>query len=190
MPGRKPSGPKYEWRQRTRNSQKSSGQGGARETSQGRQTWPLLDTTDPRPATGGRGRSGRAAARGCDGRWPDCGACPWLGFAARGRCGTPPGFLRGRIYFRQGWGWGEGRRRRGACPSAAVGTAWRSCVDSRSRSLLFARRRRRIRQQGASRGFSAKCSAHGTSDSKTLPEYSRDPHAMDRNAHTACCVRV
>jgi len=32
--------------------------------------------------------------------------------------------------------------------------------------------------------------AHGTSDSKTLPEYSRDPHAMERNAHTACCVRV
>ena len=36
----------------------------------------------------------------------------------------------------------------------------------RSQSLLFARRRRRVRQQGASRGFSAKCSAHGTSDSK------------------------
>jgi len=89
-------------------------------------------------------------------------------------------------------GWGRavagagGARARGA----AVGTAWRPCVASRSRSLLFARRRRRVRQQGASRGFSAKCSAHGTSDSKTLPEYSRDPHAMERNAHTACCVRV
>jgi hypothetical protein len=65
-----------------------------------------------RPAPGGRGRSGWAAARGCAGRWPGCGACPWLGVAARGRCGPPPGFLRGRIYFRQGWGWGEGRRRR------------------------------------------------------------------------------
>jgi hypothetical protein len=34
-------GPKYDRRQRSRNSQKSSGQGGARETSQGRPTWPL-----------------------------------------------------------------------------------------------------------------------------------------------------
>ena len=73
---------------------------------------------------------------------------------------------------------------------AAVGAAWRPCVASRLRSLLFARQRRRVRQQDTSRGFSTKCSAHSTSDSNTLPEYPRDPHAMERNAHTACCVRV
>ena len=73
---------------------------------------------------------------------------------------------------------------------AAVGAAWRPCVASRLRSLLFARQRRRVRQKDTSRGFSTKCSAHGTSDSNTLPEYPRDPHAMERNAHTACCVRM
>ena len=56
----------------------------------------------------GRGRWGWAAARGCAGRWPGCGACPRLGFAARGRCGPSPGVLRGRIYFRPGWGVGGG----------------------------------------------------------------------------------
>ncbi len=30
----------------------------------------------------------------------------------------------------------------------------------------------------------------GTSDSKTQPAYSLDPHAMERDAHTACCVLV
>jgi hypothetical protein len=140
-----------------------------------------------RPAPGGRGRSGWAAARGCTGRWPGCGACPRLGFAARGRCGPPPGSLRGLIYFRRGWGWGGAVAGAGGARVrvAAVGAAWRPCVASRLRSLLFARQRRRVRQQGTSRRFSAKCSAHGTSDSKTLPEYSRDPHAMERNAHTS-----
>ncbi len=37
------------------------------------------------------GRSGWAATGGCAGRWPGCGACPRLGFAARGRCGPSPG---------------------------------------------------------------------------------------------------
>ena len=41
---------------------------------------------------------------------------------------------------------------------ATIDTAWRRGTASRSRSLFFARRRRRVRQQGASRGFWAKCS--------------------------------
>ena len=49
-------------------------------------------------------------------RWPVVGlppgACPRLGFAARGRCGPSPGVLRGWIYFRRGCR----RRLRGACP--------------------------------------------------------------------------
>jgi hypothetical protein len=99
-----------------------------------------------KPTPGGRGQSEWAAARGCAGRWPGHGACPRLGFAARGRCGPSPGVLRGRIYFA-----GLGARRRARHTS---------------------------------------CRGDCTSDSKTLPEYSRDPHAMERNAHTACCVRV
>jgi hypothetical protein len=46
------------------------------------------------PAPWGRGRSGWAATGGCAGRWPGCGACPRLGFAARVRCGPSPGVLR------------------------------------------------------------------------------------------------
>ena len=41
---------------------------------------------------------------------------------------------------------------------ATIDTAWRRGTASRSRSLFLARRRRRVRQQGASRGFWAKCS--------------------------------
>ena len=133
------------------------------------------------------------------------GGCAWLRWPVAGlRCvssarlryarallaaaGLPPG----RIYFRRGWRWGGAVAGAGGARVrvAAVGAAWRPCVASRLRSLLFARQRRRVRQQDTSRGFSTKCSAHGTSDSNTLPEYPRDPHAMERNAHTACCVRV
>jgi len=53
-----------------------------------------------RPAPWGRRRSGWAAAHSCAGQWPSCGACPRLGFAARGRCGPSPSVLQGRIYFR------------------------------------------------------------------------------------------
>jgi len=100
-------------------------------------------------------------------------ACQRLLFP--GECGPPPDPSRNDHHVRDG---GGGRAVAGAggarVRGAAVGTAWRPCVASRSRSLLFARRRRRVRQQGASRGFSAKCSAHGTSDSKTLPETVRN----------------
>ena len=41
---------------------------------------------------------------------------------------------------------------------AMIDTAWRRGTASRSRSLFFARRRRLVRLQGASRGFWAKCS--------------------------------
>ncbi len=99
------------------------------------------------PAPWGRGRSGWAATGGCAGRWPGCGACPRLGFAARGRCGPSPGVLRGRADA-------GGARVEGA----TIDTAWRRGTASRSRSLFLARRRRRVRQQGASRGFWAKCS--------------------------------
>ena len=114
-----------------------------------------------RPAPGGRGRSGWAAALGCGGRWPGCSACPRLCFDELGRCGPSPGVLRGLIYFCRGWGVGAGPspapagRVSGARRSARPG---RQCVSSRSQSLFFARRRRRVRQQGASRGFWAKCS--------------------------------
>ena len=54
-----------------------------------------------RPAPWGRGRSGWAAAHSCASQWPGCGACPRLGFAARGRCGPSPSALQGRIYLGQ-----------------------------------------------------------------------------------------
>ena len=53
------------------------------------------------PALWGRRQSGWAAAHGCAGRWPGCGARPRLGFAARGRCGPSPSALQGRIYLRR-----------------------------------------------------------------------------------------
>ena len=84
-------------------------------------------------------------------------ACQRLLFP--GECGPPPDPSRNDHHVRDG---GGGRAVAGAggarVRGAAVGTAWRPCVASRSRSLLFARRRRRVRQQGASRGFWAKCS--------------------------------
>jgi hypothetical protein len=195
-----------------------------------------MDTGSRGPAPGGRGRSGWAAARGCAGLWPGCGACPRLGFAARGRCGPSPGVLLGRIYFRQGWGVGGGPSpapagrvsgaRRSARPSVAAWPPARGVCSSRggggasdSRALPEAFVRyvlysvicsaqdaasvtpiRHLRPAGSgvcTSRQSAICGRHpsrhsdvggrrpysrrgdGTSDSKTLPEYSRDPHAMD-----------
>ena len=128
---------------------------------------------------GGRGRSGWAAARGWAGRWSGCGACPWLGFAARGRCGPPPGFLRGRIYFRQGLGEGRRRRRRGACPRRGgrhgmaslrglplAESALRAAAAARPTAGRFQRifgemfGARNVRQQGAPRDCQEWCASH------------------------------
>jgi hypothetical protein len=46
---------------------------------------------------------GMGGSHSCVSRWPGCGPCPRLGFAARGRWGPSPGVLRGR-----GPGWGGG----------------------------------------------------------------------------------
>ena len=51
--------------------------------------------------SGGRRRSGWAAAHSCANQCPGCGARPRLGFAARGRCGPSPSALQGRIYLGQ-----------------------------------------------------------------------------------------
>ena len=107
-----------------------------------------------------------------------------------GRGGLLDGFLRGRIYFRRGWGWGGGRhrRRRGVCPGRGgrrglaslrglplAESALRAAAAVRPTTGHFQRifgemfGGRHVRQQDAPRVF-------------------RDPHAMERNAHTTCCV--
>jgi hypothetical protein len=59
----------------------------------------------------------------------------------------------------QNEGWGAVADAGGArVEGATIYTAWRRWTASRSRSLFLARQRRCVRQQGASRGFWAKCS--------------------------------
>jgi hypothetical protein len=97
-----------------------------------------------RPAPGGRGRSGWADACGCDGRWSGCRRVRVLGSASL-RVGAV-----GRRRASSGVGSISVGGVAGACGArvrgAAVGTAWRRHVASCSRSLFFARRRRRVRQ--------------------------------------------
>ena len=144
-----------------------------------------MDTGSRGPAPGGRGRSGWAAARGCAGLWPGCGACPRLGFAARGRCWPPPGSLRGRIYFRRGC---RRRRWRGACPGRGgrrglaslrglplAESALRAAATARPSAGRFQRifgemfGARHVRQQDAPRVCSSR-DGDGASDSRALPE--------------------
>ena len=54
----------------------------------------------------------------------------------------------------EGWG-ADADAGRARVEGATIGTAWRRGTASRSRSLCFARLRRRVRQQGASRVFPA-----------------------------------
>ena len=131
------------------------------------------------PAPWGRGRSGWAATGGCAGRWPGCGACPRLGFAARGRCGPSPGVLRGRAVADAGGARVEG---------ATIDTAWRRGTASRSRSLFLARRRRRVRQQGASRGFWAKCSEQDVAPHANPPSADGERQSL-YFAHAMCTDR-
>ena len=59
----------------------------------------------------------------------------------------------------QNEGWGAVADAGGArVEGATIDTAWRRWTASHSRSLFLARQRRCVRQQGASRGFWAKCS--------------------------------
>jgi hypothetical protein len=129
----------------------------------------------------GRGRS-REAARGSDRAGP------------LGRGGGPrtpaPGTARGpsgkrttpRNPFPSKMRGGEGRTvadaGRARVEGVTICTAWRGGTASRSRSLCFARRRRRVRQQGASRVFPA-----------TRMRWRRALRGCG-DAHTACCVRV
>jgi hypothetical protein len=165
-----------------------------------------------KPAPWGRRRSGWAATHGCASQWPGCGACPRLGFAAHGRCGPSPEIFQSQ---RQGWGgrpwspapWGRVRpgwaaahdcasQQPGDGPPPRLGFAVRGrCGQSRgilSRGSILGEmfgtgsRVHRARRPSAA-GVRTSRRGDGTSDSKTLPEYSRDPHVMEG---AACCVRV
>ena len=114
---------------------------------------------------GGSRPTRRRSGGGRDGGWglrlvavDGCGAAgrsigsAWARAAAPGSLAGPPHKCDG---FPSGVG-GGGRAVAGAggarVRGAAVGTARRRRVASRSRSLFLARRRRRVRQQGTSRG--------------------------------------
>ena len=133
------------------------------------------------PAPWGRGRSGWAATGGCAGRWPGCGACPRLGFAARGRCGPSPGVLRGQIYLK--WGVGGGPS---PTPAERVSRARRSTRPG-------------VAGRPPAHGVCSSRGGGGASDSRALPEdfgqSVRNPPSADGErqslyfAHAMCTDR-
>ncbi len=123
---------------------------------------------------------GWAAAYGCASQRPGCDPPPLLEFAARGHCGQSWGVLSRTSIFGEMFD----ARRHAHCahwPSAAGGR--------RSLYRDFAPIRH-LRPEDA--GVCTLRRGDCSSDSKThgFQSIPRDPHAMEGDAHTACCLRV